>query len=104
MLFTESIICCSPGDDWNEWLEYLGEKREAAIEKIQMWAPTYNTDLGGAVDRLFKGLDLLPNVKTLYVREDIFKPKTWVEEKIAHESQTRGLEVFFERNLSRLDE
>ena len=107
MLFTESIVCLQGGGDrWYEWLGYLSEKRKAAIEKIRTWVPpdTDTSDTGDDIDRIFEGLDPLPNVKTLYVVEGAGKLTSWVEEKIAREAQRRGLEVFFERNISRLDE
>ena len=99
MLFTESIMWYYGNDTWCKWVGCLSEKRKAAIEKVQMWAPVWWMYPGRAADRSFKGLDLLPNVKTLYVRSDLFEPDSWVEEKFTCEAHKRGLKVFFERNL-----
>ena len=98
MLFTESIVCYNGSYTWHEWAECFSEKRKAAIEKVQMWSPGW-WKRPSAVDRSFEGLDLLPNVKTLYVRSDLFEPDSWVEEKFTCEAHKRGLEVFFQRNL-----
>jgi hypothetical protein len=97
MLFTESIIYCY-SHTWYKWLGCLSEKRKAAIEKVQIWAPV---PWDGAVDMSFKRLDLLPNIKTLYVRTALSNPEKWVEEKIAREAQRRGLEVFFKHYLDK---
>jgi hypothetical protein len=99
MLFTESIICCY-SYTWYKWLGCLGEKRKAAIEKVQVWAPV-SWDPSGAVDQFFKRLDLLPNIRTLYVRTALSRSESWVEEKMAHEAQRRGLEVFFKHYLDK---
>ena len=99
MLFTESIMCYYANDTWFKWVGCLSEKRKAAIEKVQMWAPGWWIDPGRAADRSFEGLDLLPNVKTLYVRSDLSEIGSWIEEEIAREAHKRGLEVFFQRNL-----
>ena len=110
MLFTESVVNLRAVDaGWEEWLDFLGEKRRAAIEKLQMWAPDTervqrftppcNADPGAEVERIFQALDSLPNLKTLYVGEEVGSiPESRVVEMIAHEAQRRGLEFFFEPN------
>jgi hypothetical protein len=95
MLFTESIIYCY-SHTWYEWLGCLSEKRKASIEKVQVWTPI---SWSGAVNHLFKSLDLLPNIKTLYVRTGLTRSESWVKEMIVHEAQRRGLEVFFKHYL-----
>lgn len=104
MLFTESVICCNVVYYFCAWLGYLSERPKSTIENIQ-WAPEFRVYPGCIVDRFFEVVDdLLPNIKTLYVRESIYKSEPWVEEKIAQEAQKRGLKVSFERSVSRLDE
>ena len=95
MVFTESIICYFSKDTWIN-VGCLSEKRKAAIEKVQMRAPGWWVNLSIELGRSFEELDLLPNVKTLYVRSDLPELEPGVEEKITCEAHRRGLEVNFQ--------